>query len=953
MSRRYGPFDPFEGGRFEIPTEFQIPRPTRRFWVGLGLIAAVIVLLLVIGPVINFWTEVQWYQALGLQDVYVTRVGLQFWLFWGSMALALLYAGANVLLALRLRGGLGLRTIGIRRRYLRTAPGAAGMAAAAVVALLVSGGAASQWPSLTLFLHASPAGVTDPVFDRDVSFYMLTLPFLQALVNWALGVGFLTLVVIAALYVWRRDAIDLRLSPAAIAHLSGLMAFLAAIAAIRSWIRRFELVYPHGGGVVTGGAGFTDLNARMLFAVLGAVLGAVLCLLLVANIRLRRLAIPAFGFGAWVALGLLGALYPAIVQAFVVAPSELSRERPYIEREIQFTRRAYALDNVRVSNYSGDAPLTRKAIDDDRATIDNLRLWDHRPLADTYGQLQTIRTYYSFNDIDLDRYMLDGRYQQLELSARELDTDKLPRQAQTWVNQKLTFTHGYGIAASPVNAVFGEGLPQYVARDLPPAGSLKVDRPAIYFGEVADNYVFAPSGQQEFDYPLGGQDVYASYTGTHSVRMDGTARLLWSFRTRDFSLLISPQIQDRTQILFRRNIVERARAIAPFLVYDPDPYIVASNGRLYWILDAYTVSNRYPYSQTESEGALQGVNYIRNSVKVVVDAYEGTADFYVADPKDPIVRAYRDTFPAMFKSLDQMPTGLRSHIRVPELLFSIQADIYRTYHMSDPRVFYNREDVWAKANEQTSPEESLQTLQPYYVLMRLPGEARAEYLLILPFTPNNKQNMISWLAARNDAPNYGQLVSYQLPKDKVVFGPQQIANRIQVNPRISSDFTLFNRSGSKVQQGNLLVVPIGDTFLYFEPVYLRATGAQSLPELKKVILADARQVVYENTLQDALSSLTGQQAGPSPTPSPGAPPSPPPSASPQVQDLARQALSHYQSAQDKLKAGDLAGYAQEMQVVGQLLQQMNAATGASPSPGATPSPGASPSPAAGSPRPSP
>ena len=938
MSRRYGPFDPFERRGFDIPTNLPpLPRPTRRFWIGASLIGAVILLLFVIGPIVDFWTELLWFRALGLQDVFLTGVAYKLWLFWGGFALALAFALANVYAALRLRLGGGLRAVGIRRRYLRSLPGAAGIGVSLLLALVFAGGASSQWQTVALFLHSQGASVQDPVFSRDVGFYMLTLPFYESLLGWLTGLTFLTLLLVGALYALRGETVDLRFSPPAVAHLSVLGAVLALLLAVQSWLHRYDLLSAHNS--VVWGAGFADINARMPMAVLGTILGVLLALLLLANVVLRRAVIGPVALAAWFLLGVVGLAFPAAVQTFYVAPSELSREQPYIQREIEFTRRAFGLDKVAVSPYSGANPLTKQAVDSDRPTIDNLRLWDYRPLADTYSQLQTIRTYYTFHDIDLDRYTLGGRYQQLELSARELESDRLPSQAQTWVNQKLTFTHGYGLAASPVNAVAGEGVPDYVARDLPPQGTLKVDHPAIYFGETQSNYVLAPSAQQEFDYPQGGQDVYTSYTGTHGVPMDGLARALFSFKTRDFNLLISPQIQSRTEILYRRNIVERTHAIAPFLTFDGDPYIVTDGGRLYWIMDAYTTSNRYPYSQEENLSDTRTINYMRNSVKVVLDAYEGTTEFYVADSRDPIIRAYAATFPSLFKPIDRMPPALRAHVRVPEQLFTIQASVYRTYHMSDPRVFYNREDVWALPSEQASPSSAPQQLQPYYVLMRLPGEAKPEYLLILPFTPNNKQNMISWLAARSDAPHYGELVSYQLSKDRVVFGPQQIANRIQENPQISRDFSLLNQSGSQVVQGNLLVVPVGDTFLYFEPIYLRATGAQSLPELKKVILADSRKVVYEDNLGNALDALVGEQTGiqntgttPTPSPSPGGTTAPS-----QLQDLARQAQAHYQAAQDRLKAGDLTGYAQEIQQVGQILQQMNA-QGGSPSPGLSPSP---------------
>jgi uncharacterized membrane protein (UPF0182 family) len=934
MSRRYRPFDPFDRGP-EVPRpEIHIPRPPRRFWVGLGFFGVALLIFFLAGPVVGFITEIQWYQALGIQDVYLTRIGIEWWLFIGSLVVSFLLAAANVLIALRLRTGPGLRTIGIRRSYLRSGAAAAGLIASALLALILAGGAWSQWQTVALFLHYTPTGRSDPVFGQDVSFYLLTLPLWHAVLNWALGLGFMTALLVLALYAWRGDGFDLRLAPSAVAHLSVLLALIAILVAAGTWVGRYDLLFSHNG--VVWGAGFTDVNARLPVIGVEAVLALLLALVLLANVRLGRLAIAVGAIGLWIAAVIVGSIYPATVQRLSVTPAEQTQEAPYIKRQIDGTRQAYGLDAVTTSNYGGTSPLTAQEVADDQATIDNLRLWDYRPLKDTYDQLQTIRTYYSFYDIDLDRYLVEGRYRQLEISAREMVSDRLAAQAQTWPNQHLVYTHGYGVAASPVSAVAGEGLPDYVAGGIPPTGPLKIDQPAIYFGELSNTTVLAPSATQEFDYPKGTQDVYTSYTGTHGVRMDGTTRALWSLRTGDFNLLISDQIQSRTEILYRRNILDRVSAIAPFLSYDSDPYVVVADGKVYWIVDGYTTGQTYPYS--EPEGSL---NYIRNSVKVVIDAYEGTPTFYVNDPKDPILRAYRATFPSLFRPIDEMPASLRAHVRYPEDLFTIQANVFRTYHMLDPRVFYNREDVWAYATEQTNPQAGPQTLQPYYVLMRLPGQTQPEYLLILPFTPRGKQNMVAWLAARNDTPHYGELVNYVLPKDQVIFGPAQVANRISQKPEVSRDFSLFNQQGSGIVQGNLLVVPIGDTFLYFEPIYLRATGQQSLPELKRVILVDSTQVVYTDTLANAINALAGQQTvtptGPSP-PTPG---------NPAVAQLVALAEQHYTAAYNALRSGDLATFGSEMTQVGQILTQLSQLTsGTAPPPSATPSPGVSPRPTA-------
>jgi uncharacterized membrane protein (UPF0182 family) len=596
---------------------------------------------------------------------------------------------------------------------------------------------------------------------------------------------------------------------------------------------------------------------------------------------------------------------------------------------------------VTVSNFNGDKPLTAQDVQNDSVTVNNLRLWDFSALQDTYAQQQAIRTYYTFVDIDIDRYTLGSQYQSLELSAREFDFSGLATSARNWINEHLQYTHGYGVAASPVNAVTPDGLPNYVESQVPPTGSLPMTQPAIYFGEVtkSNDYVICPTLTKEFDYPQGSQDVYTSYTGTHGVSLNGANRALWSLKLGDFNLLVSGQLTPQSMILYRRNIVDRVREIAPFLTLDGDPYIVNANGRLYWIIDAYTTGSTYPYAQTSTFGT-NDINYIRNSVKVIVDAYEGTVDFYIVDPKDPLINAYAATFPGMFKPIDAMPSALRAHLRVPVDLFNMQVQIYATYHITDPKVFFAREDVWDIPTASSAPGAAGSQIQPYYVLFRLPGEKNPEFLLIMPFTPHGKQNMVAWLAARSDGDHYGQYVAYLLPKDKVIFGPQQIANLINEDPSVSRDFTLFHQAGSTVLQGNLLVVPIGDSFLYFEPIYLRAAQSQSLPELKKVILADQDKVVYTDTLQQAIDALVGASTGQPP------PNQPPPTITPavlaQISTLITQANLHYSAAYAALKSGDLTTFAAEMKQVGDILKQLQTLTGGTGTPGVTPSPSPSP-----------
>ena len=921
-----------------------MPQVPRRFWGGVALFALAVLVFVLASPIVSFITELQWYDALGLRDVYTTRLGLQWSIGLASLVLAFAYLAVNIFIALRVRAGPGLRAVGIRRSVLRSTAGWVSLATAAVIAIILAAGASSQWQALALFMHSSPTGTADPVLGQDISFYLLTLPFLHAATNWSLGLDFMAVLLIGAIYSWRGDSFDFRPTPPALAHVSVLIAVFAVTLSVSAWLGRYDLLFAHNSGVVWGAA-YTDVNARLPLYTLQAGAGIVLAGAVLANAWLRRLWIPVAAAGVWVALSIVGQAYPAAVQGVSATPNAGSYELPYIAREIDYTRKAYGLSDVKGNtSFTGDQPLTLQDVQNDQVTVNNLRLWDYGPLKDTYQQQQALRTYYTFNNIDLDRYTINGQYQQLEISAREFDFNRLQSSAQNWVNERLTYTHGYGVAASPVNAVVGEGLPDYVVHDLPPAGSIPLTQPGIYFGELStpnSGYVIGPSNAQEFDYAKGSQDVFTSYTGKHGVPMNGANRALWSLKLSDFSLLVSGQVSDKSLMLYRRNIRDRVQELAPFLSFDADPYIVIVDGRLFWIMDAYTTATTYPYSQSQS---FQGndINYIRNSVKVVVDAYEGTAAFYVMDSKDPLIKAYQATFPSLFQPADAMPKGIRDHIRVPEDLFNIQVQIYATYHMSDPKVFFTREDVWDVPTAQTSPSSGSLALQPYYVLFRLPGEQNPEFLLIMPFTPHGKNNLVSWLAARSDGSSYGQYVSYVLSKDKNIFGPQQVANRINQDPTISRDFTLLHSTGSQVQQGNLLVVPIGNSFLYFEPIYLRATSGTGIPELKKVILVDQSNVVYANTLAEAIQQLVGG-APPPPTNQP--PQIITPAVAAQITDLVTQANLHYKAAYDALKRGDFTTYANEMAAVGEILQKLQALTGTSPTTASpSPSPRASPSP---------
>src|SRR5438445_3815115 len=568
MSRRYRPFDPFErGGPFDAGREIRLPQIPRRFWGGVALFLLAILVFIAASPIVSFITELQWYDSLGYRDVYTTRLGLEWSLFAGGFLLAFAYLMVNVAIALRARSGAALRAVGIRRTVFRGPAGWISLATAAIISVILGAGAFSQWQALALYLHATPTGTTDPVLGQDISFYLLTLPFLHAAANWTLGLDFLTILLVGALYSWRGDSFDFRPTPRAIAHVSVLIAAFAVTLAATTWLGRYDLLSAHNSNVVWGAA-YTDVNARLPLYSFQSGAGIVLAGALVANVWVRRLWLPAGAIGLWVLLTIVSQAYPAVVQGVSVTPNAQSYELPYIQREIAGTRAAYGLSNVAVGSFTGDQPLTAQDVQSDQATVNNLRLWDYTQLKETYQQQQTLRTYYTFNDIDIDRYTVNGQFQQLEISSREIDTARLSSQAQNWVNIHLQYTHGYGAAASPVNSADPEGLPNYVVGDLPPSGALTISQPAIYFGELTNDYVLAPSNTREFDYPQGSQDVFTNYSVQHGVPMTGVNRALWSLKLSDFNLLVSGQVSDKTYMLYRRNIKDRASELAPFLTFD-------------------------------------------------------------------------------------------------------------------------------------------------------------------------------------------------------------------------------------------------------------------------------------------------------------------------------------------------------------------------------------------------
>ena len=799
---------------------------------------------------------------------------------------------------------------------------------------------AFHWQDYLLAQHSVPVHVADPIFHIDLGFYLFQLNYHWFLYHLALIILICCLLSAVVVYlleggVWVTPK-GPNVAPAARAHLMVLGALLFGLLAYRARLAQYSLLYSSRGLIY--GAGYTDVHATLPVLKIMLVLCAVTALTLVFGAVRGQVRPAIYSVLALIAVGIVGvSIYPSIIQHLVVTPNELDTERPYIANAIEFTRKAYGLDHFQEHDFAASSDLTPATIVDNRATMQNVRLWDHKPLLTTFAQLQEIRTYYDFVSVDNDRYDINGVYRQVSLSPRELSTTSLP--SRNWINEHLIYTHGYGLCMGPVNEYTPDGLPEFFIKDVPPVSSipLKITTPEIYYGEVENNYCFVDTRQQEFDYPAGNHDVYSTYHGTGGIPIENIwRRILFTLKFAQKNILFSSDIRDHSRIMIYRQILQRAERLTPFLQFDPDPYMVVSDkGSLYWMLDGYTISDRYPYSEPTSGMG----NYIRNSVKATINAYTGKVNYYIADPTDPLIQVYSRIFPGVFHPLSDMPADLRAHIRYPETYFSIQAAKYAVFHMTDPRVFFNKEDLWRVARSATEGQPS--PMSPYYTIMKLPEVGKKEeFILMVPFTPARKSNMIAWMAARCDAPNYGQVIVFTFPKQKLVYGPQQIESRINQDPRISQQLTLWGQVGSRVIHGTLLVIPIDNALMYIEPLYLAASSGGALPQLKRVIVAYSDQVVMARTLDDALSQIFGttistELAQELPTLKPevkgekllpsaptAAPTAPAATNIEQFKALSQQANQQYQRALQLLRQGDWAGYGSEIKKLGETLNQL-------------------------------
>lgn len=740
---------------------------------------------------------------------------------------------------------------------------------------------AASWETALKYISAVPFGVSDPIFNTDLGFYIFTLPFYSLVSGLAKFVITITLIGTAGIYILRgklhfrrllgmftnsNKSDDKRLFDSMSGFHIGILFFLLfAISAIDTYLARYDLLYSQTGPVL--GASYTDVN--IMIPILNTL--AIVYLIAAATAFLLSVSGRIFPFLATLVLlavvNFASLLVPEIVQRFIVAPNELSRETPYIKNNIQATREAYNLDTIEESEIQSDKPLTASDIEENNLTIKNVRLWDRDPLLSTFSQIQEIRTYYEFISVDNDRYNIDGEIRQIMLSPRELSADSLPN--KNWINEHLTFTHGFGMTAGPVNQVTPEGLPVLFVKNIPPVAEKKelaVSQPRIYFGEIANDYIVVNTNSREFDYPKGEENVYTKYDGSGGVRIDSFwKKLMLSLNFNSMKLFLSGDITDQSRIMYNRNIKERVAKVAPFLTYDRDPYSVIADGKIYWILDAYTLTDRYPYSQ-RVDFANNNANYIRNSVKAVVDAYNGKVSLYIADSNDPIVKTYAKMFPGAFQSMDKLPEKLKNHLRYPEDIFSAQSAVYTIYHMTEAQNFYNKEDQWeipAIAGEEVQADGTqTSAMSPRHLIMKLPNGSEEEFILMLPFTPRAKDNLAAWMVARNDGENYGKLGIYKFPKDKLVFGPKQIMSRISQDAEISRQISLWDQRGSQVIQGQLLVIPIENSLIYVRPLYLKAETGK-IPELKRVIVAYENKIAMEETLEEGLGRIfSGLQTQP-------------------------------------------------------------------------------------------
>jgi hypothetical protein len=902
---------------------FKIPQFRLQSFKGLILFIIIIGILSVSLQFVVLITDWFWFQEVGYQNIFYTTLftKIKTAALFGISFFVIIYL--NLFWAVRLSS----RIFVVDRDNTIQAPWEIEskklqilvLIVSIVLALFAASHGAGQWENFLLFINATPFGISDPLFNKDIGFYIFRLPFLTHLYSWLMFTIVLTIIATGLVYLARRSFYFIpprtwKITPQARVHISILVAALFFWGTFGVWLELNEILFTKRG--VVFGPGYTEVTTQ-LWVLKAMTVVCILCGLSVIYYAIRSdWRFPALAIAVLLLFAIVGrGVYPALIQKFKVIPNEIVLETPYIEKNIKYTRMAYKLQDIEDREFPLEENLTREDLKKNDLTIKNIRLWDHSPLLKTYSQLQEMRTYYKFVSVDNDRYMVNGEYRQVMLSPRELSYQALP--SKTWVNEHLTYTHGYGVVLGPVNRISSEGLPEFFIKDIPPVSTtaIRITRPEIYYGETSNEYVFIRTKRQEFDYPVGDKNVYSTYEGSGGVPLSFWKKLLFAARFGSFTILLSDDITPESRVMYYRKVTDRVSHIVPFIELDGDPYMVVTpEGRLVWILDGYTATDRFPYSEPTARMG----NYIRNSLKATVDAYDGSVKLYISDAKDPIMQTYARIFPEVFKSMDEMPVELKSHIRYPPSMLAIQGHMYTAYHMQDPQVFYNKEDLWAIPGKHISGGE--QEMEPYYTIMRLPGDRKEEFILLMPFTPSRKDNMSAWMAVRCDAPNYGMMTVYKFPKQKLVYGPSQIEARIDQDTEISKQLSLWNQRGSQVIRGRLLAIPIEKSIIYFEPLYLAAEKGQ-LPELKRVIVAYGNNIAMEENLDTSLQRIFGgklmrekeyatveRAAGPM--------------REKTDRELAIEALSHYRRAQEYLKVGNWGSYGEELGKMDEILRKI-------------------------------
>jgi uncharacterized membrane protein (UPF0182 family) len=928
------------------------------------ILIVVVAMLFAVFASARFYTDVLWFQELNIESVLWKSLRTQLFvgLIVGISTAVIVWV--NLAIASRLAPAYVASPIDERRVdplvQLRSAIGPflfwLRLAVALFIGFLAGIAGSTAWQTVLLWANKTSFGKADPQFGRDISFYVFELPFLDLLSSWV-WFAFIAALFTSAGVHYFHGAIQPEkgirgVSSGALAHLSVLLGALALVKSFQYYLGTFELNFSERGTVT--GASYTDVNAQLPALRLLAIISILSALLFIVNIFVRRLSLPLAAVGIWILTAVLaGGVWPLVVQRFSVEPQEPQRERPYIQRNLDATRTAFGLEGVESLEYPGTPTLTGEQITANEAVLQNVRLWDPGVLERAYAQLQAIRTYYQFTDVDIDRYEIDGEMRQVLLSARELQLDDLPDRSKTWQNVHLQYTHGFGLVASLANESTTNGQPSFLVRDvpgttIPGAETLETDQPRIYYGESfdANEYSIVNSEQEELDYALEDSGVERSnYAGTGGIELGNIfQRLAFAVREGDPNLILSGLINPDSRILIYRNVRDRVRRAAPFLDLDDDPYVAVVDDRLVWIVDAYTSTTNYPYAQrfdvdavvgAESSGTLSGsVNYVRNSVKVVVDAYDGTMDLHIVDEEDPMIQTWRKVFPSLFTA-DEPSAELREHFRYPEDLFTLQSEVYRTYHMTDPLDFYSKEDEWdvptAVSVGSVATAGGTERLEPTYLLFRLPGETDQEFVLTQPFTPRRRPNMIAQLVARSNPDSYGEVLAIEFPRSRQVPGPQQVENLINQDVEISQTLTLLDTEGggSNVEFGSLVILPLEESILYVQPMFVTAENV-GIPELKKVVVVQGEQAVMADTFEEALADLfdlDAEPVEPTPSASPGGPDEPDPGdePAPKIQELIDEASDIYERAQAALADGDFATYARLIERLGGVLDELSAA----------------------------